>query len=158
MKITVDRTNDSEGNLVFTITVKEPHVIPFPEEEKKALDGIDQLTKLIETSLDSSKPLYNEIMQSNRKIKENVFVKSLEKLKFSIQNEFRPKFQPICQEIYNWIYDKQQGVLKNWMIEYDPQRTTYYFDNDGKTQNPINTPFISEDKIDEDDDFDEDEG
>jgi len=157
MKISIDRTMSPEGDLVFTITVKEPHIIPFPEEEKKALNEIDQLTKLVETSLESSKPLYKDIIEANSKIKEKVFVKALDNLKFSIQNEFRPKFQPICQEIYNWIYDKQTDILKKWMIEYDPQRTTYYFDNDGKTQNPINTPFISEDKVDDDDDFEEDE-
>jgi len=138
MKISVDRTTSPEGDLVFTITVKEPHISPFKEEEKIALESIDKFTKEMEKSLDPTGKLYQEIQTANHDVKEKVFMRVLENLRFAIQNEFRPKFQPICQEIYNWIYDKQEGFLKSWMMEFDPQRTTYYFDNDERMKSQLN--------------------
>lgn len=156
MKIKVDRTIKAEGELVFTITVTEPHVSPFSEIEKNALESIDAFTKEMEKTLDPASVLYQDIVNANHKVKEKVFCKVLENLKFAIENEFRPKFKPICQEIYNWIYDKQEGFLKRWMSEFDPQRTTYFFDNDGRLQNQhIN--MIADDKVNDEDHDDEDE-
>lgn len=158
MKITVDRTVTPEGNLTFTISVTEPQVAPFSEIEKNSLVSIDTFTKEMSKTLDPNSVLYQDILNANHKVKEKVFCKVLENLKFAIENDMRPKFRPICQEIYNWIYDKQEGFLKTWMSEFDPQRTTYYFDNDGKLQNqlynqasePDTEVVVDEDEEDED--------
>jgi len=132
MKISVDRTESPEGDLTFIITVKEPHVAPFSDAERISLESIDKFTKSMEQTLDPTGILYQDILNANHKVKEKVFCRVLQNLKFAIENELRPKFRPICQEVYNWIQDKQEGFLKTWMIEFDPQRTTYYFDNDEK--------------------------
>ncbi len=155
MKITVDRIVDTEGELVFTIKVSEPHLSTLTAEELAALIGIDIYTKTIETTVNPTGVLYQDIVSANHQVKEKVFKRILDNLRFAIENQLQPKFQPICQEIYNWIYDKQEGFLKTWMLEFDPQRTTYFFDNDGRFNHPINhTP---DDKLDDDDDMDDDD-
>jgi hypothetical protein len=156
MDIKVDRTQTPEGKLVFTITVGEPDIAPFEEVEKNVLESIDKFTKEMANTIDSSKELYMDIVIANHRVKEKVFMKVLDNMKFEIENELRPKFKPICQEIYNWIFDHQKGYLKKWMTEFDPQRTTYFFDNDGRFQNQ-NLNEIAEEKIDEDEDEDDDE-
>ncbi len=160
MKITVDRTKNPEGDLIFTITVKEPHVAPFPEEEKTALVTIDNFMKHIaKDRLDPNGKLYQDILNANHNVKEKVFLRILDNLKFSIENEFRPMFKPICQEIYNWIQDNQEGYIKTWMSEFDPQRTTYYFHNDEVSKNHIKNQInhVVDDKFeDEEEDDDED--
>lgn len=153
MDIKVDRINTPEGNLVFTITVSEPEHACFGETEKKIMTHID----ICRDELYRTAGLENKVMQDAvvhlHDIKEKAFLRVLNNLKFEIENEFRPRFQPICQEIYNWIYDKQTGDLKKWMQEFDPQRTTYYFDNDVKKQKRIDMP---ENDLEDDDDDDED--
>ncbi len=130
MKIKVDRTSTSESKLIFTITVDEPHHSCFGDIEKNIIQILDGCKKdLEETCLDKNKTKIDTIELIDS-VKEKMFVRILDNLKFSIENEFRPKFKPICQEIYNWIYDHQTDFLKKWMKEFDPQRTKYYFDND----------------------------
>lgn len=160
MKISVDRIVNSNDDLVFTITVKEPHVSPFTDDERISIESIDRFTKNMEKTIDPTSLLYQDILNANHKVKEKVFMRILENLKFAIENEFRPKFKPICQEIYNWIYDQQEGFLKTWMTEFDPQRTTYYFDNDVKMQNQLNNPPVEmevdiDDQDNEDTDFED---
>jgi len=153
MKITVERTTNPEGNLVFTITVSEPHFITFEEEERNALEGIDKFTESMEIYLNPENLLYSDIKNANHRVKEKVFMRLLDNLKFSIENELQPKFKPICQEIYNWIYDNQKGYVKKWMEEFDPQRSKYYFDNDIKPfviKSTMNC--VPDDKLDEEDD------
>lgn len=135
MKISVDRKENAEGELIFIITVTKPHAAPFPEIEMQTLLNIDKFTDEMSKTLDPTSTLYQDILNANHKVKEKVFRKVLTNLKFTIENDLRPKFRPICQEIYNWIYDKQESYLKTWMSEFDPQRTKYYFDNDNKMLN-----------------------
>ncbi len=159
MKITVDRTVDSEGDLIFTIKVTEPHVAPFTKDEKSSLECIDIFTKQLADVLDPNKPLFQDIQNANHAVKEKVFTRVLTNLKFAIENDLRPKFRPICQEIYNWIYDSQEGFLRTWMQEFDPQRTTYYFDNDEKMKSQFGSSKQEpEHVIDDVDVDDEDEG
>jgi len=66
-------------------------------------------------------------------------------------------FKPICQEIYNWIQDHQSGDIKNWMIQFDPQRTKYYFHNDPENPYSRGPSTIPDDKIDEDEEDDDDD-
>lgn len=159
MKITVDRTNNSEGDLVFTVTVKEPHVSPFTEQEHLAMESIEVFTKNMATLIDPNGIFYQDIINANHLVKGKTFLRVLQNLKFAIKNELEPKFHPMCQEIYNWIYDNQKGYLKSWMTDFDPQRTTYYFDNDARIEaTKINSPFTyPEDKDSDDDEEDEDE-
>jgi len=130
MKITVDRTNTPEGNLVFTVTVTEPHFSFFGEEEKQVMDRLDVCKNEILTYVSHASETKDLVLDAMHAVKAETFIKVLKELKFSIKNELTPMFKPICQEIYNWMYDYQTGALKTWMCEFDPQRTKYYFNND----------------------------
>lgn len=158
MKINVDRTTNSEGDLVFTITVKEPHLCPFTEQEKTAMESIENFTRDIATKLDPNGIYFQDVLNANHLVKEKTFLRVLQNLKFAIKNELEPKFHPMCQEIYNWIYDNQKGYIKSWLADFDPQRTTYYFDNDRKIEpNNINSPFTYPEDKDSDDEEGEDD-
>ncbi len=150
MDIKVDRVNTSEGNLVFTITVSNPHHSCFGETEKNLMNVLDICKQGISAYSSEENKLAQDVIGLIHTAKEKTFSRVLTNLKFAIENEFRPKFQPICQEIYNWIYDHQSSTLKSWMSEFDPQRTKYYFDNDGKNQTRSND--IPDDKFDDEDD------
>lgn len=153
MKITVDRVKSLDGELIFMIKVKDPHSVPFSEEEMNALVSMDRCTKEVTHTLDPTHHTYQLIANSFHNVKEKIFTKLLSNLKFSISNELETMFTPICQEIYNWIYDHQHGHVKTWMSEFDPLRTKYYFNNDKKC--PVydsNRLYISDDKIDDDED------
>ncbi len=155
MDIKVDRTNTPEGDLVFTITVSNPHHTCFGGIEKSIMDILDFSKKGIQDLSPEDNKTRNDVVGLIHAAKEKAFVRVLDNLKFSIENEFRPKFKPICQEIYNWIYDHQEDVVKGWLSDFDPQRTKYYFDND---VNASKMDMSQESEHDEeDDDEDEDE-
>ena len=151
MKIKVDRVNTPEGNLVFTITVNEPHHACFGEIEKNMMDILDNCKNDISLSTPDDNKIKEHVISLIHAAKEKTFMRALDSLKFAIENEFRPKFKPICQEIYNWIYDNQTDALKKWMCEFDPQRTKYYFDND-ITAEKIHVPQASEHEDEDEDD------
>lgn len=130
MKITVDRTNSPEGNLVFTITVSEPHNALFGDIEKNICSLLDSCKNSIEKDYPEENKLKEDIISSIHGAKEKAFMRVINNLKFVIKNELEVKFVPICQEVYNWIYDAQDKPLKSWLHEFDPQRSKYYFDND----------------------------
>jgi hypothetical protein len=154
MDIKVDRVNTPEGNLVFTITVSNPHHSCFGENEKNIMNYLDTCKENVSKSTSVENKLAQDVIGLIHASKEKTFTRVLSNLKFAIENEFRPKFQPICQEIYNWIYDHQTVMLKSWMSEFDPQRTKYYFDNDKKNLPSHDPHYISDDKIDDEDDED----
>lgn len=158
MKIQVDRTNTPEGDLVFTITVKEPHHACFDEVEKNLMDVLDFCKKGIENLSPEDNKLRKDVVSLIHLAKEKTFNRVLNSLKFAIKEQLEPKFQPICQEIFNWIHDQQKDVLRNWMNEFNPERTKYYFDNDAKSNQYCRGPStIADDKVDDDDDEDEDD-
>lgn len=159
MKINVDRIHTPEGNLVFTITVSEPHHSCFGEVEKNIMNLLDICKENVYRTTSEENKTKLDVVGLIHLAKEKTFIRVLDNLKFAIENEFRPKFKPICQEIYNWIYDNQTDVLKKWMSEFDPQRTKYYFDNDAKSNEYCKNPaHISDDKIDDDNDDEDDDG
>ena len=130
MKITVDRNINDDGDLVFTITVREPVLQPFTPDEMSFMSLIEA-AKNQASSLETNNLLIkNHVLADLNMMKERIFMQVLRKVRFAIQEELEIKFHPMCQEIYNWVQDAQDGYLKQWMIEYDPQRTKYYFDND----------------------------
>lgn len=150
MKIRVERTIPSDRQMVFTITVKDPEDIELTDIEWNLLNQLEVCKKEIE-SMEESKER-EEILRALHIVRERIFARVLDKLQFAIKNQLEPKFNPMCQEIYNWIYDKQSGRLKSWMQEFDPLRTTYYFDNDAKCEdNSIN----GDNEEDDDEDADE---
>lgn len=157
MDIKVDRVSNEKGDLVFTITVSKSHFPNVSEEEISALVAMDAFTKTLGTTIDPEKKLYQDILAANKTVKEKIFQKILSSLKFSIKNQLQPKFDPICQEIYNWIYDAQRSFLKSWMTEFDPQRTTYFFDNDEQMKFQFLNEDYPVDKDPEDDEQDSDE-
>lgn len=151
MDINVARTDTPEGDLVFTITVSNPHHACFTGEDKKIMELLDFCKNQISTVILQPNKTKEEVVGLIHLAKKKTFMKVLENLKFEIENEFRPKFKPICQEIYNWIKDHQTDELKEWMYEFDPQKTTYYFCNDQKMAN-FDSPQESEHEYDDDDD------
>lgn len=146
MKITVDRSYNEDGDLVFTITVREPALNPFTEEEKTFMALLEAALRQASQFETNNLILKNVVLADLNMTKERIFVQVLRRVRFYIKEELELKFHPMCQEIYNWIHDAQDGFLKQWMIEYDPQRTKYYFDND-KT---IESDYEEEDREDED--------
>jgi hypothetical protein len=157
MKITVDRVKKPEGDLVFTITVSEPHDSCFGEIENTMMRLLDRCKEDVYHTTSEENALKNDVMGLIHAAKEKAFLRVLDNLKFSIRHQLQPKFQPICQEIYNWIYDYQKGDLRTWMIDFDPQRTKYYFDNDPENKPSVPQQSEHEDEDDLDDDFDEDD-
>ncbi len=153
MKITVDRIS-SENDLVFTIKVSEPHHACFGELEKTMMAMLDCCKDGVSGLTTEENKTKNDVMGLIHAAKEKTFVRVLDSLKFAIQNELAPMFKPICQEIYNWIHDQQSGDLKAWMIEFDPQRTKYYFNNDQTAQKIL---IAQESEHENEDDEDEDE-
>ncbi len=154
MKIKVDRTNTFEQELVFTITVKNPHLVPFNEEEINCINFFETMEKSLKLKLGSTSKMLHDIVESNQKLKQKLFTRIIDNLKFSIENELRVKFRPICQEIYNWIYDFQEGYIKKFLLEFDPQRSKYYFDND---INVAEMPSDQESEHEFEDDFDDED-
>lgn len=131
MKIEVNRSHTLEGELIFTIRVSEPHEIDISQDEISIMHTLETCIESIESiEISEAYDVKDTIKSALNDVKSDAFWRLLNKLKFSIENEFRPKFRPICQEIYNWIYDHQKGEVKQWMQEFDPQRTKYYFSND----------------------------
>ena len=155
MKITVDRTVNPEGNLTFTITVMEPHHACFDLVEKNIMGVLDFCKQGVENLSPEDNKLRQDVVSLIHLAKEKTFNRVLDSLKFAIKEQLEPKFNPICQEIYNWIYDAQNKPLKEWLYEFDPQRTTYYFDNDARFQKQ-NLKTNPDDKFEEDD-IDDDE-
>ncbi len=155
MKISVDRSKE-EGKLVFTITVTEPTQAPLSKLHYLSLQSLDGFIDKMRVIIGDEDKLFLDVQRANHGVKERIFDKVLEDLKFAIKNELEPKFKPICQEIYNWIYDKQGGHIKEWMQEFDPQRTEFYFDNDAKKPK-YDRHYLSDDKIEDEEDEDEDD-
>lgn len=133
MKITVERVEDKKG-LTFTIRVTEPHDAPFTELDKETMAFLDICKDSITDLATPENQLAAEVVNAIHNIKYKTFNRVRESLFFAIQNSIETKIYPICQEVYNWIYDSQKPVIKSWMQEFDPQRTRYYFDNDKKLE------------------------
>lgn len=134
MKITVDR-DIQPHELVFTIRVTNPHQAPFGENELRLMKDLQDCQNNIRLNEEKDLALSELVAAKVYGIKDHIFQKVIESLRFSIDHSLNTKFKPICQEIYNWIYDNQNGDLKRWLEEFDPQRTQFYFDNDGKKEN-----------------------
>ncbi len=152
MKIQVDREVTLEGDLKFTVTVKDPHSLVKSTE---ILNFIDYSTRFVEDLHPTFLKL--DTLKFYHDFKEKIFLRMIESLKFSIKNELEIKFNPMCQEIYNWIYDYQEKPIRDWLSDFDPVRTKYYFDNDKKFDYTYPKDEISQDKIDEDEDENETE-
>ncbi len=149
MKIEVSRTQNEAGDLVFTITTKEPTIVPFTIEERLILTRIDEFVREMSQTLDPNKKLYQDILLSTHAVKENMLIRVIEKLKASIKSDLRTKFEPMCAEIFNWIYDNQVDHVRSWLSQFEPQRVKYYFDNDAQIKDlKSDTDF----EIDEDED------
>lgn len=156
MKIKVERILNGEGEIVFTIKVSEPKPIKYTAEEWEAMNEMDEMVKKLEKTGDINGKIYQAIKTAHHGIKDNIFNKIMDALKFSIENELRPKFRPMVQEIYNWIYDHQEGKMKEWLMQFDPERTRYYFDNDVEVKNQEANRAYNEDVEVEDGDDEED--
>lgn len=129
MKITVGRI--IEGNsLKFIINVTEPHQIPFEKPQQFLLKSLQEMAQSLCNIKEEDDAFRDDLETALHGVQSMLFHRSIDSLRFSIENELKPKFEPMCQEIYNWLYDHQKDELKGWLQEFDPQRTKYYFDND----------------------------
>lgn len=154
MDIKVNRTITTQNHLVFTIVVTDPHNAPFRQVEKGIMKLLDDAAKTVDIISPEENITKVESKRYLSEAKKSCFGRLMTCLKFSIKNQLEPKFEPMCQEIYNWIYNAQEAELKEWLETYDAQRCKYYFDNDPQNQNtPL--PEISEDKIDEEEEDDD---
>lgn len=129
MDIKVNRVNRKDG-LVFEIVVTNPHVAPFEEADEAIMNLLEDAKNKFNDIADPENKSRITAEQFIHAAKDKVFQRVLQNLQFAIKNQLEPKFQPICQEIYNWIQDQQDGRVSRWMSECNPQRTKYYFDND----------------------------
>lgn len=159
MDIEIDREVTPEGDLVFCIRVKNPQKINFSEVDKKILDGLDNFTLELGNTIDVQNRIYQEYVTGKDGIKEKIFKRCIKNLKFNIINSLETKFDPICQEIYNWIYLHQDDHAKMWLLHCDPQRTKYYFDNDRCANESLQKQESDHeiDVFDDIDDFDSDD-
>lgn len=152
MKITVDRPeiDENSDSLTFIITVTEPHEVKFGEEELRLLDHLDQCG-ILTNKLEYSHKFKDKVVENVYDIKAKLFDFMISNLKFTIKNSLETKFHPICQEIYNWIYDKQKEDARKWLQEFDPQRVKYYFDNDKTCESDYEDndrdEFVDEDRL-----------
>jgi hypothetical protein len=130
MNITVDRHN-KDDQLVFTITVKDPHKVPFTEIDAETILYLNSCKEAVEgLGKAADHPLVGQAVNALHEIQSRTFNRVKDSLMFALRHQLQAKYEPIIQEIYNWLYDKQEGYVKEWMQSFDPQRTTYYFDND----------------------------
>lgn len=130
MKIDVERMVNAEGHLVFTITAKNGKDYDFSEINTSYLQDVDKAIKHMDSLEISDDKIKASIKSHVNTLKELAFIEVTKYLKFAIRHSLQVKFDHICQEIYNWIYDSQDGFVKKWLYEFDPKRSKYYFDND----------------------------
>lgn len=130
MDIKVNRYNREDGSLVFEVVITEPHFAPFDEKEEAIMNLLEDAKNKFDNIAEPENKARLDAERGIHGAKDAVFQRVLNSLQFAIKNQLEPKFKPICQEIYNWIYDKQSPRLQRWMSECDPQRAKYYFDND----------------------------
>ena len=118
MKIKVDRTVCEDDQLVFKITVTDPKNANFSNVEVEMMKILDMCKESIhQASPDDIKDnqLKYDIVGLIHRAKERAFGRVEEELKFAIKNDLEPKFKPVCQEIYNWIMDKQDPKVRSWL-------------------------------------------
>lgn len=137
MKITVERYVKDE-QLIFTITCSEPHQVPFGEVEKQMMYLLEKCQSDIEETSAEQNALKHDVKGLIHAAKEKTFNRVQKSLRFDIENSLEDKFQPMVEEVYNWIYDHQKDAVKQWLAEFNPSRNTYYFDNDAKASNRFN--------------------
>lgn len=152
MKIEVERVK-RENSTEFTIKVTDPHKAPFTVEEDYTLRAMEQFNIDMRTALNPASKLYHDFVCAAHEVKEKMVCRVLESLKSSIRNDLESQFKPICQEIFNWIYDNQDEHVKSWLSAFYPERVTYYFANDRKMreQDAKSDTDYDEDKDDETD-------
>lgn len=153
MKIEVSRVQN-EKTIEFTIKVTEPHTVPFTLEEANTLSAIQQFNNTMSAALNPASKLYHDIVCATHDVKEKMVCRVLESLKSSIRDDLESQFKPICQEIFNWIYDNQEEHAKSWLSAHYPERVTYYFANDIKRQAQCAKSDTDYDQEDEDDETD----
>lgn len=154
MKIEVNRINTNEGDLVFNIKISKPTYVNLKLEENQILSMVNDCQKRVEV-IDSDDNLKDSVVNILQIAKTKTFERVLNQIKSSINEDLESKMKPIKQEIYNWLYDHQNNPLKNWMLDLDPQRTKYYFDNDITSESNY-IPQESEHEEEDDDGWEED--
>lgn len=157
MKIEVHRAVSEKGNLIFTIEARDPQGVTFSQEEFTILKHLDEAMVKINHDVEKKGIIFEETIMKIHDVKSEIHARMLRYLKNNIKLDFEPRFNHICQEIYNWLLENQDGLEKKWMLEFDPQRTRFYFDNDPKAKNQVegDEDDVHEEEEEEEDDLDE---
>lgn len=153
MKIKVERVK-CENSIEFTIKVTDPHKVPFTVEEEYMLRAMEQLNVDTRTALSPESTLYHDFVCAAHEVREKMVCRVLNSLKSSIRDDLESQFNPICQEIFNWIYDNQDEHVKSWLSAFYPERITYYFANDLRMKQQDIKSDTDYDQEDEDDETD----
>ena len=138
MDIKIFRTKD-ENKLTFTIVCENPKEFPKEDGDFELMGILDDCSFKVQNSIQPNDVVKETILSRLFDIKEMVFEDIEQSLSFSIREVLEPRFKHISREIYNWQYDNAEAYLKKILQTFDPQRTTYYFDNDQSEE-------VSEDK------------
>lgn len=135
MKVEVTRER-TDGELVFTIRCTEPHEIRFNEKDCHIMEIVDKCRDEVGAiDLPEGSQLKTDLYAGIHDLKDMTWQKIKTDLIRELEDKFGLFFEAIRYEAYNWIYDNQRGKVKEWMRDFDCERTKYYFDNDEKKFN-----------------------
>lgn len=149
MEIKVERFIE-EGKLVFKIICDKPDDFKMNPYDIEALTNLDGSYENFKNAIPDAYRFKDLIKANLFDIRSKVFERVSDDMTFSLRQQLEPKFDHMCQEIYNWQYDAQSGFIKNWLQEFDPQRVKYYFAND---KTPESDSPEEEDNLEEDELF-----
>jgi len=134
MEVTVDRTITPEGDLVFVMRLKNPHIQQVGNDEVNMMSILNAAQSAIEEipalDLDFKDRVQDAVTKAKKIAFENIFFS----LKFWIKAAIENPHDRIYQEIENWVCDAQPEPLKSWLNEFYANRTKYYFNNDIQSQ------------------------
>lgn len=133
MEITVDRNHTQDGNLVFTITVTPDEENLLKIEDIEILKKINMFQNQIAEAHEGA--LNTDVSELLHDFKTEVYFKVSGLIRNKVAVKLQQMFNPICQETYSWLIDKQKEELRTWMLEFNPGRTKYYFSNDEAVSN-----------------------
>jgi hypothetical protein len=138
MEIKVERVQE-DGKLIFTITCEElknnVENISLLNHDFDMLFHLEACRDRIAETVPEQYHKRHEVDHAIFTAREQVFQHIYDHFIFALREKLEPKYEHICQEIYNWQYDNAEGKMKQLLQEFDPQRTRYYFDNDDNIEN-----------------------
>lgn len=149
MLIEINRDNVETGELVFTIKVSLPHAVPFSTNELEVLKKLQETKSGIILEKIKDQKLAENLEEAIDHVQNEILLRVKHSLKCGIDHQLRDRIHPICQEIYNWLFEAQTEQVKNWLFQVDGERIKYYFDNDKTIEKMTPQPSELDDDEDE---------